>query len=76
MGTTLACFIVYFDTFDLTELHVDQHCIRSPSVGLLFVFQQCDPEKLITESKFLKLESLQELMKVIVVQLILLTVLA
>lgn len=28
------------------------------------LFQHCDPEKLITESKFLQLESLQELMKV------------
>lgn len=28
------------------------------------ILQQCDPEKLITESKFLQLESLQELMKV------------
>lgn len=29
------------------------------------LFQQCDPEKLITESKFLQLESLLELMKVV-----------
>lgn len=31
---------------------------------LLHSCQHCDPEKLITESKFLQLESLQELMKV------------
>lgn len=31
---------------------------------LFCLLQQCDPEKLITESKFLQLESLQELMKV------------
>lgn len=31
---------------------------------LFCILQQCDPEKLITESKFLQLESLQELMKV------------
>lgn len=33
-------------------------------------FQQCDPEKMITESKFLQLESLQELIKVIHVYII------
>lgn len=32
---------------------------------MFFSFQQCDPEKMITESKFLQLESLQELIKVI-----------
>lgn len=35
-----------------------------------FSFQQCDPEKMITESKFLQLESLQELIKVIHVYII------
>lgn len=37
---------------------------------MFFSFQQCDPEKMITESKFLQLESLQELIKVIHVYII------
>lgn len=37
---------------------------KRPFSHFFFHLQQCDPEKLITESKFLQLESLQELMKV------------
>lgn len=55
-------------------LLLSQHIISTTVISAMFLFltnivaalfQQCDPEKLITESKFLQLESLQELMKVL-----------
>ncbi|XP_078387054.1 Golgi-specific brefeldin A-resistance guanine nucleotide exchange factor 1 isoform X5 [Cetorhinus maximus] len=51
----------------------EQSSLRGPSVeneeakqAALECIKQCDPEKLITESKFLQLESLQELMKALI----------
>ncbi|KAG5266300.1 hypothetical protein AALO_G00229440 [Alosa alosa] len=54
----------------LTLSGAEQSGLRGPSTenqeakqAALLCIKQCDPEKLITESKFLQLESLQELMK-------------
>ncbi|XP_067876505.1 Golgi-specific brefeldin A-resistance guanine nucleotide exchange factor 1 isoform X3 [Heterodontus francisci] len=51
----------------------EQSSLRGPSIeneeakqAALECIKQCDPEKLITESKFLQLESLQELMKALI----------
>ncbi|XP_072534053.1 Golgi-specific brefeldin A-resistance guanine nucleotide exchange factor 1 isoform X1 [Salminus brasiliensis] len=51
----------------------EQSGLRGPSTEnqeakqtALLCIKQCDPEKLITESKFLQLESLQELMKALI----------
>ncbi|XP_006807127.2 Golgi-specific brefeldin A-resistance guanine nucleotide exchange factor 1 [Neolamprologus brichardi] len=51
----------------------EQSGLRAPSTenqeakqAAIHCIKQCDPEKLITESKFLKLESLQELMKALI----------
>ncbi|XP_066534490.1 Golgi-specific brefeldin A-resistance guanine nucleotide exchange factor 1 isoform X3 [Hoplias malabaricus] len=51
----------------------EQSGLRGPSTenqeakqAALHCIKQCDPEKLITESKFLQLESLQELMKALI----------
>ncbi|XP_069741695.1 Golgi-specific brefeldin A-resistance guanine nucleotide exchange factor 1 isoform X1 [Narcine bancroftii] len=51
----------------------EQSGLRGPSMeneevkeAALECIKQCDPEKLITESKFLQLESLQELMKALI----------
>ncbi|XP_036429975.1 Golgi-specific brefeldin A-resistance guanine nucleotide exchange factor 1 isoform X2 [Colossoma macropomum] len=51
----------------------EQSGLRGPSTenqeakqAALLCIKQCDPEKLITESKFLQLESLQELMKALI----------
>ncbi|XP_032868449.1 Golgi-specific brefeldin A-resistance guanine nucleotide exchange factor 1 isoform X2 [Amblyraja radiata] len=51
----------------------EQSGLRGPSIeneeakqAALECIKQCDPEKLITESKFLQLESLQELMKALI----------
>ncbi|KPP72620.1 hypothetical protein Z043_108360 [Scleropages formosus] len=55
----------------LTLSGAEQSGLRGPSTesqeakqAAILCIKQCDPEKLITESKFLQLESLQELMKV------------
>ncbi|KAM5271963.1 Golgi-specific brefeldin A-resistance guanine nucleotide exchange factor 1 isoform 16-T16 [Ctenodactylus gundi] len=57
----------------LTLSGPEQSSIRGPSTEnqeakrvALDCIKQCDPEKMITESKFLQLESLQELMKALV----------
>ncbi|KAM8859731.1 Golgi-specific brefeldin A-resistance guanine nucleotide exchange factor 1 isoform 2-T2 [Spinachia spinachia] len=51
----------------------EQSGVRGPSTenqeakqAAILCIKQCDPEKLITESKFLQLESLQELMKALI----------
>lgn len=51
----------------------EQSGLRGPSTenqeakqAAILCIKQCDPEKLITESKFLQLESLQELMKALI----------
>nr|XP_015202262.1 PREDICTED: Golgi-specific brefeldin A-resistance guanine nucleotide exchange factor 1 isoform X1 [Lepisosteus oculatus] len=57
----------------LTLSGAEQSGLRGPSTenqeakqAALLCIKQCDPEKLITESKFLQLESLQELMKALI----------
>ncbi|XP_026046561.1 Golgi-specific brefeldin A-resistance guanine nucleotide exchange factor 1 isoform X2 [Astatotilapia calliptera] len=57
----------------LTLSGAEQSGLRGPSTenqeakqAAVHCIKQCDPEKLITESKFLKLESLQELMKALI----------
>ncbi|NWI18139.1 GBF1 factor, partial [Crypturellus soui] len=57
----------------LTLSGTEQSGMRGPSTEMqeakrtaLECIKQCDPEKLITESKFLQLESLQELMKALI----------
>ncbi|XP_064000886.1 Golgi-specific brefeldin A-resistance guanine nucleotide exchange factor 1 isoform X3 [Pogoniulus pusillus] len=57
----------------LTLSGTEQSSMRGPSTetqeakrAALECIKQCDPEKLITESKFLQLESLQELMKALI----------
>uniref|UniRef100_A0A8C2UX80 Golgi-specific brefeldin A-resistance guanine nucleotide exchange factor 1 n=1 Tax=Chinchilla lanigera TaxID=34839 RepID=A0A8C2UX80_CHILA len=57
----------------LTLSGPEQSSMRGPSTenqeakrAALDCIKQCDPEKMITESKFLQLESLQELMKALV----------
>uniref|UniRef100_A0ABI7XAV1 SEC7 domain-containing protein n=1 Tax=Felis catus TaxID=9685 RepID=A0ABI7XAV1_FELCA len=57
----------------LTLSGTEQSSVRGPSTenqeakrAALDCIKQCDPEKMITESKFLQLESLQELMKALV----------
>ncbi|XP_030308770.1 Golgi-specific brefeldin A-resistance guanine nucleotide exchange factor 1 isoform X2 [Calypte anna] len=57
----------------LTLSGTEQSGMRGPSTetqeakrAALECIKQCDPEKLITESKFLQLESLQELMKALI----------
>ncbi|KAM9611611.1 Golgi-specific brefeldin A-resistance guanine nucleotide exchange factor 1 isoform 5-T6 [Morphnus guianensis] len=57
----------------LTLSGTEQSGLRGPSTETqeakrtaLECIKQCDPEKLITESKFLQLESLQELMKALI----------
>ncbi|KAM7074019.1 Golgi-specific brefeldin A-resistance guanine nucleotide exchange factor 1 isoform 5-T6 [Molossus nigricans] len=57
----------------LTLSGTEQSSMRGPSTEnqeakrvALECIKQCDPEKMITESKFLQLESLQELMKALV----------
>lgn len=57
----------------LTLSGTEQSSVRGPSTenqeakrSALDCIKQCDPEKMITESKFLQLESLQELMKALV----------
>ncbi|XP_029328210.1 Golgi-specific brefeldin A-resistance guanine nucleotide exchange factor 1 isoform X3 [Mus caroli] len=57
----------------LTLSAPEQSSVRGPSTEnqeakrvALDCIKQCDPEKMITESKFLQLESLQELMKALV----------
>ncbi|XP_076419345.1 Golgi-specific brefeldin A-resistance guanine nucleotide exchange factor 1 isoform X13 [Peromyscus maniculatus bairdii] len=57
----------------LTLSGPEQSSVRGPSTEnqeakrvALDCIKQCDPEKMITESKFLQLESLQELMKALV----------
>ncbi|XP_032137324.1 Golgi-specific brefeldin A-resistance guanine nucleotide exchange factor 1 isoform X5 [Sapajus apella] len=57
----------------LTLSGPEQSSVRGPSTEnqeakrvALECIKQCDPEKMITESKFLQLESLQELMKALV----------
>ncbi|XP_041737475.2 Golgi-specific brefeldin A-resistance guanine nucleotide exchange factor 1 isoform X2 [Coregonus clupeaformis] len=57
----------------LTLSGAEQSGQRGPSTenqeakqAAMFCIKQCDPEKLITESKFLQLESLQELMKALI----------
>lgn len=57
----------------LTLSGTEQSSVRGPSTETqeakkvaLECIKQCDPEKMITESKFLQLESLQELMKALV----------
>ncbi|XP_030628429.1 Golgi-specific brefeldin A-resistance guanine nucleotide exchange factor 1 isoform X2 [Chanos chanos] len=57
----------------LTLSGVEQSGLRGPSTenqeakqAALLCIKQCDPEKLITESKFLQLESLQELLKALI----------
>nr|KAF6456154.1 golgi brefeldin A resistant guanine nucleotide exchange factor 1 [Rousettus aegyptiacus] len=57
----------------LTLSGTEQSSVRGPSTEnqeakrvALDCIKQCDPEKMITESKFLQLESLQELMKSLV----------
>ncbi|XP_031435029.1 Golgi-specific brefeldin A-resistance guanine nucleotide exchange factor 1 isoform X2 [Clupea harengus] len=57
----------------LTLSGAEQSGPRGPSTenqeakqAALLCIKQCDPEKLITESKFLQLESLQELMKALI----------
>ncbi|XP_034463831.1 Golgi-specific brefeldin A-resistance guanine nucleotide exchange factor 1 isoform X5 [Hippoglossus hippoglossus] len=57
----------------LTLSGAEQSGLRGPSTenqeakqAAILCIKQCDPEKLITESKFLQLESLQELMKALI----------
>ncbi|XP_070398322.1 Golgi-specific brefeldin A-resistance guanine nucleotide exchange factor 1 isoform X4 [Nothobranchius furzeri] len=57
----------------LTLSGAEQSGLRGPSTenqeakqAAVVCIKQCDPEKLITESKFLQLESLQELMKALI----------
>ncbi|XP_062256524.1 Golgi-specific brefeldin A-resistance guanine nucleotide exchange factor 1 isoform X2 [Platichthys flesus] len=57
----------------LTLSGAEQSGLRGPSTenqeakqASILCIKQCDPEKLITESKFLQLESLQELMKALI----------
>ncbi|XP_063047451.1 Golgi-specific brefeldin A-resistance guanine nucleotide exchange factor 1 isoform X2 [Engraulis encrasicolus] len=57
----------------LTLSGAEQSGLRGPSTenqeakqAALLCIKQCDPEKLITESKFLQLESLQDLMKALI----------
>ncbi|XP_071337602.1 Golgi-specific brefeldin A-resistance guanine nucleotide exchange factor 1 isoform X2 [Trachinotus anak] len=57
----------------LTLSGAEQSGLRGPSTenqeakqAAIICIKQCDPEKLITESKFLQLESLQELMKALI----------
>uniref|UniRef100_A0A8C7P547 Golgi-specific brefeldin A-resistance guanine nucleotide exchange factor 1 n=1 Tax=Oncorhynchus mykiss TaxID=8022 RepID=A0A8C7P547_ONCMY len=57
----------------LTLSGAEQSGLRGPSTenqeakqAAMLCIKQCDPEKLITESKFLQLESLQELMKALI----------
>ncbi|XP_048864709.1 Golgi-specific brefeldin A-resistance guanine nucleotide exchange factor 1 isoform X1 [Brienomyrus brachyistius] len=57
----------------LTLSGVEPSGLRGPSTenqeakqAAMHCIKQCDPEKLITESKFLQLESLQELMKALI----------
>ncbi|XP_068584109.1 Golgi-specific brefeldin A-resistance guanine nucleotide exchange factor 1 isoform X1 [Cebidichthys violaceus] len=57
----------------LTLSGAEQSGLRGPSTenqeakqAAVLCIKQCDPEKLITESKFLQLESLQELMKALI----------
>ncbi|KAM7384982.1 hypothetical protein PAMP_001086 [Pampus punctatissimus] len=57
----------------LTLSGAEQSGLRGPSMenqeakqAAILCIKQCDPEKLITESKFLQLESLQELMKALI----------
>ncbi|KAM9726500.1 LOW QUALITY PROTEIN: Golgi-specific brefeldin A-resistance guanine nucleotide exchange factor 1 [Menidia menidia] len=57
----------------LTLSAPEQSGLRGPSTenqeakqAAILCIKQCDPEKLITESKFLQLESLQELMKALI----------
>uniref|UniRef100_A0A665TNA9 Golgi-specific brefeldin A-resistance guanine nucleotide exchange factor 1 n=1 Tax=Echeneis naucrates TaxID=173247 RepID=A0A665TNA9_ECHNA len=57
----------------LTLSGAEQSGLRGPSTEnqeakqtAILCIKQCDPEKLITESKFLQLESLQELMKALI----------
>ncbi|KAM9848105.1 Golgi-specific brefeldin A-resistance guanine nucleotide exchange factor 1 [Aulostomus maculatus] len=57
----------------LTLSGAEQSGLRGPSMEnqeakqtAILCIKQCDPEKLITESKFLQLESLQELMKALI----------
>uniref|UniRef100_A0A3P8UJW0 Golgi-specific brefeldin A-resistance guanine nucleotide exchange factor 1 n=1 Tax=Cynoglossus semilaevis TaxID=244447 RepID=A0A3P8UJW0_CYNSE len=57
----------------LTLSGAEQSGLRGPSTenqeakqAAIVCIKQCDPEKLITESKFLQLESLQELMKALI----------
>ncbi|KAJ8418284.1 hypothetical protein AAFF_G00139930 [Aldrovandia affinis] len=57
----------------LTLSGAEQSGLRGPSTenqeakqAAMLCIKQCDPEKLITESKFLQLESLQDLMKALI----------
>ncbi|XP_043993051.1 Golgi-specific brefeldin A-resistance guanine nucleotide exchange factor 1 isoform X2 [Gambusia affinis] len=57
----------------LTPSGAEQSGLRGPTTenqeakqAAILCIKQCDPEKLITESKFLQLESLQELMKALI----------
>ncbi|XP_077585431.1 Golgi-specific brefeldin A-resistance guanine nucleotide exchange factor 1 isoform X3 [Stigmatopora nigra] len=57
----------------LTLSGAEQSGVRGPSMenqeakqAAILCIKQCDPEKMITESKFLQLESLQELMKALI----------
>ncbi|XP_077350536.1 Golgi-specific brefeldin A-resistance guanine nucleotide exchange factor 1 isoform X2 [Festucalex cinctus] len=57
----------------LTLSGAEQSGLRGPSMenqeakqSAILCIKQCDPEKMITESKFLQLESLQELMKALI----------
>ncbi|XP_035519050.1 Golgi-specific brefeldin A-resistance guanine nucleotide exchange factor 1 isoform X3 [Morone saxatilis] len=57
----------------LTLSGAEQSGLRGPSTenqeakqAAILCIKQCDPEKLITESKFLQLESLQDLMKALI----------
>ncbi|KAK5617386.1 G-box binding factor [Crenichthys baileyi] len=57
----------------LTPSGAEQSGLRGPSTenqeakqAAILCIKQCDPEKLITESKFLQLESLQDLMKALI----------
>ncbi|KAM8852195.1 Golgi-specific brefeldin A-resistance guanine nucleotide exchange factor 1 isoform 1-T1 [Synchiropus picturatus] len=57
----------------LTLSGAEQSGLRGPSMenqeakqAAVLCIKQCDPEKLVTESKFLQLESLQELMKALI----------
>ncbi|KAM4600045.1 Golgi-specific brefeldin A-resistance guanine nucleotide exchange factor 1 isoform 1-T1 [Fundulus diaphanus] len=57
----------------LTPSGAEQSGLRGPSIenqeakqAAILCIKDCDPEKLITESKFLQLESLQELMKALI----------